>query len=298
MRSTALFLLALPMAFGQPRIDNVLVKMAPPGAASLVGARMDQIKSTDFYRKIMERQKLPQVDAFAQETGFDPRRDVREWLFANTSTGGVLLARGTFRVNPQSYKDARLIRHGEYNILGSNGAGFCILDSTLAVAGDLASIGAALDEWKSGSHKAAQPLLSHAGRIDPQSQFWGVSTRFAQFVADHLPPASSRLDFSKVFRGLKDSWFEADFTGDFRAEIHGSTATDQDAVNLRDTAKGLIGFGRLSVPEGQKDMLALWDGITVAQEGPSVAIRADIPPAQIDRLIEMLGSTQAGRGRR
>jgi hypothetical protein len=297
MRLPALFLLAISTAFGEPRIDNVLVKMVPPGATSLVGAHMDQIKNTEFYRKMLERQKLPQVDAFAKETGFDPRRDVREWLLASTPDGGVLLARGTFRVNQESYRNAQITRHGEYNIVGSNGAGFCILDSTLAVAGDLKSIVAALDEWKSGTHKAAQPLLAHAGEIDPQSQFWGVSTRFAEFIADHMPPTSSGLDFSKMFRGLKDTWFQADFTGNFKAEVHGSTATDQDAITLRDTAKGLIGFGRLSVPEDQKDMLALWDRITVTQAGQSVAIRADIPPPLIDRLVQMLGSTQAGRGR-
>jgi hypothetical protein len=297
MRFVVAFLLAIPFGFGQPRIDNVLEKMTPPGTTSLVGARMDQIKSTEFYRKLVESQKLPRVDDFARETGFDPRHDVREWLFASSASGGVLLARGTFRVNPQAYKDARLTRHGEYNIIGTNEAGFCILDGTLAAAGDLPSLMAALDEWKSGSHKAAQPLLALAGQIDPQSQFWGVSTRFAQFLADHMPPTVSGVDFSRIFRGLKDSWFEADFTGNFKAEIRGIAATGQDAINLRDMAKGLIGLGRLSVPEGRPEMLALWDGITVAQEGPSVAIRADIPPRLIDRLVQMLGSMPAGRGR-
>ena len=69
------------------------------------------------------------------------------------------------------------------------------------------------------------------------------------------------------------------------------------AVNLRDTAKGLIGFGRLSVPENQPEMLKLWDGMTVEQQARSVTVKADIPQNLVDRLVEMLNSAQSGRGR-
>lgn len=283
--------------FAQPRIDNVLVRMVPPGSTSLVGARMDQLRATDFYRKLVERRKLPQVDEFAKDTGFDPRRDVRELLFASTATGGVLLARGTFHVNPEPLKDAQTVRHGGYAITASGSNGFCILDATLAAAGDLPSLEAALDEWKSGAHTAARPLLARAGQVAPGSQFWGVSTGFAGFLAEHMPRAASGIDFSKIFKGLEDTWFQADFSGNFQFEVRGVTATDQDAVSLRDTAKGLIGFGRLSVPENQPEMLKLWDGITVEQQGRAIAIRADVPPELIDRLVQMVAGAGRGGGR-
>ena len=68
---------------------------------------MDLIKATDFYKKLLEQQKLPQFEKFAKETGFDPRRDVRELLFAGAPTGGVLLARGTFHINPEPVQQAK-----------------------------------------------------------------------------------------------------------------------------------------------------------------------------------------------
>jgi len=298
MRFAFVFLLIAAIATAEPRVDNVLVKMVPPGTTSLVGAHMDSIRNTELFRKLVEARKLPQVDQFARDTHFDPRRDVKELLFANTASGGVVLARGTFRVNPEPLKDITVIRHGEYVIRGSAAAGFCILDSTLAVAGDMASVTAALDEWKSGGHTAAQPLLAHARQVNPQSQFWGVSIGFAGFLANHMPHLSSGIDFSKIFRGLDDTWFEADLTGNFKGQIHGTAATEQDAINLRDTAKGLIGFGRLSVPENQPELLKLWDGFAVEQQGRQVTIRADIPTAQIDRLVQMFATSAApGRGR-
>ncbi len=75
------FLFASALA-AQPRIDNVLERMVPPGATGLVGAHMDQIKQTEMYRRWSPpREACQQLDEFARETGFDPRRDVREILF-------------------------------------------------------------------------------------------------------------------------------------------------------------------------------------------------------------------------
>ncbi|MES1261978.1 MAG: hypothetical protein ABUS49_09590 [Acidobacteriota bacterium] len=296
-------LAAAATAAAQPRIDNVLIRMVPPGSTSLVSVRMDLVKATGFYGKLLEQRKLPQVERFAKETGFDPRRDVRELLFASTSTGGVLLARGTFKLHPESVRQtqAKLVRHGGYNIWSLDASGFCILDATLAAAGDLKSLEAALDEWKSGLHTAAQPLLALAKQVDRKAQFWGVSTGFATFLADNMPRAAAGrgagIDFSRIFRGLEDTWFEADFSTGFKAELHGNTAAEQDAVNLRDTAKGLIGFGRLSVPESQPEMLKLWDGIVVDQQARAVTIRADIPQNLVDQLVRMLSSAPAGPAR-
>lgn len=297
MRRLILILLAASTAFAQPIVDNVLVKMVPPGTTSLVGSHMDRLEATDFYRKLVDQQKLPSVDQFALETGFDPRRDVREVLYASSVLGSVMLARGTFnlRHTPQS---AKLVRHGEYSVQTFGDHGYCILDRTLAVAGDLKMVEAALDEWKAGKHRTAQPLLSRAGGIDRESQFWGVSTGFAGFLADHMPRSSSGIDFSRIFNGLSDTWFDAAFTTGFKGQIHGVANTDQDASNLRDAAKGLIGFGRLSVPENRPEMLKLWDGITVEQQGRTISIKADIPQAMIDDLVRLMQSAgRVGRGR-
>jgi hypothetical protein len=281
--------IAVSVAAAQPRVDNVLVKMVPPGATSLVGAHMDLIKTTELYRKLFASQNLPQVDQFARETGFDPRRDVRELLFAATPRGSVMLARGTFHLNTAKLNGAKSLRHGEYEIWGQ-GSGFCILDSTLAVAGEIPVVEAALDEWKTGPHTAAQHLLARAAPVNPQSQFWGVSTGAANFLAEHPPGLNSGLDLSKIFRGLEDTWFQADLSAGVRAELHGTAVTEKEAMNLRDAVKGIVGLGRLNVPESQPDLLRVWDGIAVDQQGRSISIQMDIAQGLVDKLIQMLNS--------
>jgi hypothetical protein len=231
-------------AMAEPRIDNVLVRMVPPGSTALIGAHMDQIKQTDLYRKMLAAQKVPELDHFAAGSGFDPRRDVREFLFAVTPRGEVLLARGTFNMNPAGMPETGRIRHGEYSIWSQGNGGFCILDATLAVAGQIAAIEAALDEWKSGTHTAAQPLLARVSLLDPQSQFWALSTGAQNVLGDRLPKLASGLDLSKIFSGLQDASFEADFSTGLRAGIRGSAASEKEALNLRDTVRGLVGLGR------------------------------------------------------
>jgi hypothetical protein len=288
------FILVSGLACAAPRIDNVLEKMTPPDATSLVGAHMEALKATDLYKKLIAAQKLPQMDQFAEDTGFDPRRDVRELLFVTTPKGKVLLARGTFRLNAATLRGVHRTRHGMYEIFGQEGGGFCILDSSLAAAGDIDAIEEALDEWTSGTHAGAQKLLSRMPSASDTAQIWGISTGAASFLADNVPMTTGGIDFSRIFRGLDNVWFQGDFRTGLQADVHGTTATEKDAMNLRDAVKGLVGLGRLSVPEKSPELLRLWDGITVEQSSRSITIRADIAQDLIEKLVQMLSAGRPG----
>ncbi len=293
------FLLALATASAvsaAPRIDNVLIRMVPPGATSLVGAHMDQLLAADLYQKLTAQQKLPQLDAFVRETGFDPRHDVREVLLATIPQGSVLLARGRFNVKQSPATDMKSVRHGQYTIHTLDNYGYCLLDSTLAAAGEIPAVTAALDEWTRGAHQGAQsPLLKSVATINDQTPLWGVSTGFAQFLANNLPRTGNGIDFSAIFKGIENTWFTTSVASGFQAAIHCTAATEKDAVVLRDTAKGLIGFGRLNVPENKPDLLRFWDGITVEQAGQSFTLNADIAGDLIDEMVQLL-SAPGGRG--
>ena len=293
--SSLLAIFAATVASAAPRVDNVLIRMVPPGATSLVGAHMDQLLSAELYRKLVAQQKLPQLEAFFRETGFDPRRDVREILLVTVPQGSVLLARGAFNLKQNPAPSMKIVRHGQYAIHVLDQYGYCLLDSTLAAAGEVPAVEAALDEWQSGSHAGATPLLKTLATLNDQTELWGVSTGFAKFLADNLPRAGNGIDFSSIFKGIESTWFSASVTSGFQAAIHCTTATEKDAIALRDTAKGLVGFGRLSVPENKPDLLRFWDGFTVEQAGQSFTVNADIAGDLIDEMAQLL-SAPGGRG--
>ena len=124
--------------------------------------------------------------------------------------------------------------------------------------------------------------------MHPQYQIWGISTGTGNFLVDHPPAPDSGLDFTTVFRNLQDYWFEADFSSGMRAEIHANTRAEKDAMNIRDAVRGLVGLGRLNTPDNQPELLKVWDGISVDQQGRTIAIHAEMPQELVDRLVQML----------
>ena len=123
-----------------------------------------------------------------------------------------MLARGTFHLNAASLKTTKNDAARRVRDTGASGSGFCILDSTLAVAGEIPVSKLRSMNGNPARIRLAQPLLARAPAVNPQSQFWGVSTGAGNFLADHPPGPNSGLDFSKIFRGLEDTWFQADLS--------------------------------------------------------------------------------------
>src|SRR5271157_3617340 len=132
-----LLLCTLPIWLGDgraraERVDNVLAQMVPDDSVTLIGMRMEQLKSPPLFQKLVAQEKLPQMGEFARESGFDPRRDVRDLLFASNGKQTVLLARGSFHLKvPDNAKKTNY--HGYVIVSNANPdrgqGGFCILDS-------------------------------------------------------------------------------------------------------------------------------------------------------------------------
>ena len=214
MKYFASLLLCVVPVLAAERVDNVLALMVPDSSTSLTGMRMEQLKSTPLFQKLVAQEKIPQLDQFARESGFDPRRDVRDLLLATTGKRTVLLARGTFHLNipPQ----AKQFNYHGYVILSNavaqqqEDAGFCVLDATLAAAGPLPALEAALDQYKSGNRNNASALLTRARTISENYQFWVVTTGDSNFISENVPGPVSGPDFGRIFHSLQNGVFEAD----------------------------------------------------------------------------------------
>src|SRR5438045_3824023 len=75
---------------GRTGIDSTLAGLVPPDATMLAGARMDAIRSSPLYKKMLAQKRLEQLDEFARRTGFDPRRDVRELLIGSNGKDTIV----------------------------------------------------------------------------------------------------------------------------------------------------------------------------------------------------------------
>ena len=119
---------------GASRIDSRLAAMVPADTIGLVGIRMDELRSTPLYQKMVSLQRLTQFDELAAQTGFDPRTDVRELLIAsNGKDNALILARGTFHI--RAAQGAKKSAYQGYTLYMREEGGVGIIDDSTAVAG-------------------------------------------------------------------------------------------------------------------------------------------------------------------
>ncbi len=270
------------------RVDAMLAKFIPADTVSLVGARMEQLRQTPLYAKLMAQQKLPQLDKFARETGFDPRTDVKELLVASAARpeSGLVLAHGAF--HPTHLEKMQVEKFEGYNIYWKDQAGFVVIDANTAVAGPVDRVKLAISEYRGGGKTVPKDLLDRARAMGDDNQVWAVSQGGFNFLSTQMPQTNNGVNFGKIFQNLDHTVFQADLRKGLKAMLSGDCKTAEDAKNLSDGARGLVGFGRLSVPDNQPELLKLWDGVQVSQNDRQFTIRADIPQNLIDHLVAML----------
>jgi hypothetical protein len=273
------------------RVDAMLAKFIPPDTVSLLGAQMDQLRQTPLYAKLMAQQKLPQMDKFAQETGFDPRTDVKELLLASAARpeSSIVVAHGAF--HPTHLEQVQVEKFEGYNIYWKDKAGFVIIDANTAVAGPVDRVKMAITEYRGGGKTVPKDLLDRARAVGDDNQVWAVSQGGFNFLSTQMPQSGNGVNFAKIFQNLDHTLFEADLRNGFKALAKGDCKTAEDAKNLSDGARGLVGFGRLSVPDNHPELLKLWDAVQVSQNDREFLIRADIPQNLIDQLVAMFQAT-------
>jgi hypothetical protein len=273
---------------GRTGIDATLAGLVPPDATMLAGARMDAIRSTPLYKKMLAQKRLEQLDEFARRTGFDPRRDVRELLIGSNGKDSIVAARGTF--NAHAFEGFTKSSYKGYTLYTRDLGGVALIDSSTAVAGNLSALHAVLDRYQGGGRSGPVELLSRARQIPPENQVWSVSSGFESFITGAIPQAGNAANFGRILRSLENTTAAADFRTGVNGSLNGVCRTEADAKNLGDAARGMAGLGRLSVPDNQPELLRLWDGIQVEQQQRTVKITVTIPENLVEKLIDLLGT--------
>ena len=167
-------------------------------------------------------------------------------------------------------------------------AGFCILDATLAAAGPLPVLQAALDQYKSANRKNAAALLDRARSVPETYQVYGISTGSGNFVAQNMPTPNQGMDIGQVFRTMQNTFFEVDLRNGMKAMADGWAVTPKDAKTVSDALRGMIGMGRLNTPDNKPELLRLWDGIKVDLSDRRVTLTIDVSQDLVDELVKQV----------
>jgi hypothetical protein len=135
---------------------------------------------------------------------------------------------------------------------------------------------------------AIPPVLREMMRSIPaENQIWGVGVG-SSLAVGMLPETGNLANLRNLFQALESWTVAADLTSGVKAEASGIYRTEQDAKQIHDALRGLMGLARLSTPSESPELLRLYDGIQISMEKNTVRVKADIAADLVDAAAERL----------
>ena len=267
-------------------IDPALQSLVPADAKLLVGANLEALKKSPIYQQHLSNEVAARLDDFARQTGLDPRKDIWELLICSDGKRSVLMSRGHFDstdLEPRLAKEGvRGTRYKSYTLYGDDKNVGVFMNTSTAMAGDADMIKGILDHRDQAP--ALPALLKTAKEIPHSAQFWAAF----EGTAFRLPvPESSDLsNVNKMLSGLAGGTFYASLASGLDFTAIGQGTNIDNAKQIHDAMRALLGIMRLNTRTDQKDLLAIYDAVDVKQTDREVKVSAHIK----DDLVEQLSN--------
>ncbi len=276
--------------------DPQLLNLVMPDAKVLAGVNVDQAKVSPFGLYVLTQiqaqdQRLKQ---FVAQSGFDPTRDLHELLMASTGSQphapGLVLARGTFAIDqinaaaqaagatPEDYHGVTILQDPKKS------HGFAFLSATVAVAGDVATVKAAIDRQTAPAPLPAD-LLVKVNQLSGAQDAWAISQVPPPNLTLPNPngttatlPLTAFQSVQQASGGVKLATGGIDATGELQAD------TAANAQQLADVLQFLVNLGQMQTQQSLP-AAGLLKSLTVAASGKLVDVSLHVPEAQAETLF-------------
>jgi hypothetical protein len=281
-------LLAVLTAAGLQAADPALLNLVMPDAKVLAGINVQKAKTSAFGQFLLTQMPAGDgLNSFITATGFDPRQDLDEVLMASNSQGksksnGLVIARGTFSADriaaalakdskhaAQTYSGAQLITGTG---IGDNGA-IAFLSSNIAIAGDLASVKAAID--RSSGNNVIDPVLAAKVAAFAAADAWSVTTSpISLGDGEKDNPVASAL------KTVQEASASVVLSSPVQISAEALAGSDQDATSLSDVLKFVVMMFQ-SNPQA-----SLLNALSVTTDHSTVRVSLTIPEDQLEQIIK------------
>ena len=294
-------------------VDAGLVALLPPDSKIVAGVDLDRSRSSEFGQYMAGKINTtdPDFQQFVSESGFDPRRDIDQILFAATgsqSNGAdshfAILARGKFdpaRIESSAQKKgltSQTFLGVPLFVQSSKEKGtptaFAFLGDGVAVMGDPETVKTIISSRGTASalDSAMQAQISKVGG---QNDAWFVSLVPGWHWADHLTHEQTSASGSKQSNPQTqalESILEASgglrFGSTVDVSFDAVARSPQDASSLADVVRFFASMVQLS---RQKDphaaiIASAFDNMTLATSGDTMHFAISLPESVIEQLVE------------
>jgi hypothetical protein len=308
MRKLRFLLPVLTLAIlpGLRAADPGLLRLVMPDAKVVAGLQVDRTRDSQFGQFVLSHMQLddPAFQQFVSQTGFDPRKDVKELLIASnwkSTTGSpnwVVMAKGNFDLAKMqhaadangavvtSYQGASIYSFAGKGSPDSDNA-IAFLDTATAVMGDAASVKAAIQRKQTGA-AASSDLMGKAKDLSAKNDFWFVTlVPLSQFdLALPAPNGNSPMN-NNMFMAINQASGGIRFGDTVMISADIVARSDKDALALVDVVKFVVGMlqqnRQSNAVAGQvSDMI---DPLETKTLGNTMSMSLAIPEQQLERLF-------------
>lgn len=295
--STATLAIAFTAVLPAKAADPQLLNLVMPDAVVLAGVNVDSAKTSPFGQYVLSQ--LQSNDQDMQKlialTGFDPTRDVSELLAASNGTPntGLLLARGSF--DAVKITAAALAGGGSTETYGTVGVtiiedpkqthGVAFLRSTLVVAGDLASVKAAIDRQAVAAPIPAA-LSTQVNNWSGLQDAWAISTVPPSSLQ---PPANAPkvpgMNGQGPFQTIQSAAGGVKFGAVVAITAQAQSDNAQDAASMGDALKLLANLAQMQAAQNPT-AASLAQSLQVSTSGSTLTVTLSLPEDQLQQIVK------------
>jgi hypothetical protein len=289
--------------------DSGLLALIPAQSKIVTGVNVQQARSSIFGQFLLQQINSDPGNGFdkmAQETGFDPRRDLQSFLFASSGPGiddaqprFVILARGTF--------DAQPIRK---HIVADGGAvqttagvdvfvaktrrhqqqAFALPDTGIAVFGDLVSVQEVIANRVNPSQvdPALQALIS---KISAENDAWFASILPGSYLTRHVDWATNQQVKSQALalQSVRQAAGGVSLGDLVQFTFDAVTRSPQDAVSLQDVMRFMASFVQMQRQQDPRFAVfaSSFDNMTLSASGDHLHASLAVPEKTLEQVAEL-----------
>ena len=295
-------------------VDAGLLALVPPDAQVASGVHIDTSKVSPFGQFVLAHMQAnsARLQTLIDQTGFDPRSDVKEVLCASNGAqpqpSFLVLARGAF--NPAKIEAAAVAKGATIqNYMGvdiiqnqdaGHPAGVTFLDNTLAVAADLATVQYAIahrSDASGGAPKVSAALLTGINTASTGNDAWFVSlvpgTNFFPNAGVNLGQSAMGQNGGQTVQGatlqsIQQSTGGVHFGDQIAVSFQAVTRSDKDATSLADVVRffaSMVQMERESNPQAAILANAL-DSMNLQTSGNTMSLALTIPEKDLETLAQ------------
>jgi len=293
-----------------PAADQGLLNLLMPDAKIVAGINVDQAKTTPFGAYVLNQiraQSTQHLQQVAALTGFDPTRDLHELLIAtNAAPGGksgLVLARGNFDASKiQSAATAgggtTMTYNGVTLILDPKQAhAVAFLDSTLAAAGDVASVKGAIDRQSTPAPISAA-LAVQINQWSTTEDAWGLAAAPLSSLRPPANPANPQAAaLHNAFQNIQQAAGGVKFGQQIAFTGQAQADTPENATAMASVLQFLGSMAQMQAPNNPQ-AAAILSSLQVTSSGTSVNAAATISEGQAEQMVKMQPHAAAPQSQR